>query len=69
MLGQLPKLIRLLLKKAIFMLLGLHFILNKSALGKEKLVELHSNPLVVADSYKVADRFFHFISYVKEKSP
>ena len=45
MLGQLPKLIRLLLKKAIFMLLGPHFVLNKSPLGKEKLVELHSNPL------------------------
>ena len=45
MLGQIPKLIRLLLKKAIFMLLGPHFVLNKSPLGKEKLVELHSNPL------------------------
>ena len=43
MLGQIPKLIRLLLKKAIFVLLGPH--LNKSPLGKEKLVELHSNPL------------------------
>ena len=45
MLGQIPKLIRLLLKKAIFMLLGPHFVLNKSPLGEEKLVELHSNPL------------------------
>ena len=44
MLGQIPKLIRFLLKKAIFMLLGPHFVLNKSLLGEEKLVELHSNP-------------------------
>ena len=35
MLGQIPKLIRLLLKKAILMLLGPHFVLNKSPLGKE----------------------------------